>query len=283
MAGFYYNNHDTTTILPSGELFTAAADSRPDAGFGMSRQKQEGSQTIARQITNEYGVIETPATLEFTLMKCGNEEITEQEQIIVENWLVNPTISQKLQFFPQGNKSIRGPKPYYYGVFTSTDWHPWRDGFYGVTVTFQATTAYPFVSHKTTVNGSGLSITKSLFVEVGMMDNKYVYPVVKIQNNRGDTLQITNYSEEQVNDTMTLTGLSGYQTVVVDCNNCLIYYIDDDGMEKSLTFTDIGWDDASGIYWLRLTRGTNDLEITASGKVTISYETAYRKVGDWIS
>lgn len=283
MAGFYYNNHDTDTIIQSGQLFTASIDSRPDTGFGMTRQKQQGVQTIARPITNEYGVIETPATLEFTLMKCGNEQITEQEQRIIENWLVSPTFSQKLQFFPQGKKSTIGPKPYYYGLFTSTSWQPWREGFFGVTVTFEATTAYPFISNKTSVRGNGSSVEKTIFVEVGMNDNKYVYPVVKLENNRGDTLRIQNESEESLNDTMILTGLSGYQNVVIDCNNCLVYYIDDDEIENSLTFTEIGWDDASSIYWLRLIKGKNELNITASGDVTITYETAYRKVGDWIS
>lgn len=143
MAGFIYNGHSTEDYLPSN-VTVAFYDGSPD-GYGMDRSMEAGTPTLFRPIPNEYGTLDDPQEIEFALLRCDGGIFTYDEQIKIETWLTAPRLSTPLYFVRNGNKSITGPTPYYYGVFTKTEWIPGGKGFIAVKLTFKPTTVYPFM------------------------------------------------------------------------------------------------------------------------------------------
>lgn len=237
----------------------------------MTREMQAGTPTIFRPIPNEYGTLDDPQEIEFTLLKCGGTIFSYEEQLKIETWLTEPTLSSPLYFVPNGKKSITGPTPYYYGVFTKTEWVPGGKGFRCVKLTFKPTTVYPFMKGTSRIKLNGNDASKK--ISISKVTNDDIYPVIRIKENSGN-FEIQNITLGD--EPMKLTGISAYQDVVIDCKNCIIT-----GDGNALSFSSVGWTKASDIVWLRLCQGVNNLEIKGNGTVTITYEIPYKKVGGW--
>ena len=128
---------------------------------------------------------------------------TKEEQVRIETWLTEPKLSIPLYFTPSGKKSITGPTPYYYGIFTKTEWIPGGKGFQGVNLVFQPTTAYPFMKVGERISVNSTDIWKKL--SIPQIDDSFIYPIVTLKENKA------NFSVE--NETlgdkvMSLTGIS---------------------------------------------------------------------------
>lgn len=74
MAGFIYNGHSTEDYLPDNTT-VAFFDGLPE-GYGLEREMQGGSPTLFRPIPNEYGTLDNPQEIVFTLLKCNGEIFT---------------------------------------------------------------------------------------------------------------------------------------------------------------------------------------------------------------
>lgn len=240
----------------------------------MEREIEGGSPTLFRPIPNEYGTLDDPQEIEFSLLKCNGSLFTKEEQVRIETWLTAPKLSIPLYFVPNGNKSITGPTPYYYGVFTRTSWVPGGKGFLSVTLTFKPTTVYPFMKGSQKLNLKGSRIERKISVPY-ISPGEYIYPVITVKNNVGD-FQIRNLTTGD--NLMKLTGVSRISELKIDCKNCIITDVE---KKKVLSFYEIGWLSVSDIVWFRLCHGTNELEIKGNGTATISYEMPYKKVGGW--
>lgn len=237
----------------------------------MDREMEAGTPTLFRPIPNEYGTLDSPQEIEITILKCNGQVFTYEEQIKIETWLTEPTLSTPLYFVPNGKKSITGPTPYYYGVFTRTEWVPGGKGFQCVKLTFKPTTVYPFMKGTAKIKLNGNETSKK--ISISKVTDQDIYPVIRIKDNNGD-FEIEN--ESLGDKRMKLTGISAYDEVVIDCKNCIIT-----GDGRALSFTDIGWTKVSDIVWLRLSQSVNNLDIKGNGAVTITYEVPYKKVGGW--
>lgn len=190
---------------------------------------QGGNPTLSRPVPNEYGTLDTPNEIEFTIIKCGLALFTRDEQIKIETWLTAPKFSIPLYFVPSGKKSITGPTPYYYGVFTKTEWIPGGKGFYGVKLTFQPTTVYPFMKGSGKVGLKGSEMTKKISIPVVNPD-EYIYPIITIKDNSSDfSIQNTSTGD----NAMALT-ISSFANVEIDCKHCIITDLD---KGKVLSFT----------------------------------------------
>ena len=224
MAGFIYNGHSTEDYLPDN-VTVAFFDGEPD-GYGMDREMEAGTPTIFRPIPNEYGTLDSPQEIEFALLKCGGDVFSHEEQIRIETWLTEPTLSIPLYFVPNGKKSITGPTPYYYGVFTRTEWVPGGKGFQSVKLTFKPTTVYPFMKGTSRIKLNGNEVTKK--INITKVSDKDIYPVIRIKDNNGNF----SVQNETLDDKkMDLTGLSRYDDIVIDCDKCIIT-----GDGKALSF-----------------------------------------------
>jgi hypothetical protein len=105
--------------------------------------------------------------------------------------------------------------------------------------------------------------------------DEYIYPVITIKDNNS-SFSIQNISTGD--KIMTLSGVSSISQLEIDCKNCIVSNLE---IGESLSFTQMGWTTVSDISWLRMLPGANELEITGSGSVTITYEMPYKKVGGW--
>ena len=240
----------------------------------MDREMQAGTPSIFRPVPNEYGTLDNPQEIEFTLLKCGGGIFSYDEQIKIETWLTAPRLSTPLYFVPNGKKSITGPTPYYYGVFTRTEWVPGGKGFIAVKLTFKPTTVYPYMKGTAKVSLNGNEVDKKISIPKVNPD-EYLYPVISIKDNAGNfSVQNTSTGDKK----MALTGVSSIDRLTIDCKNCIFK---DEENGKVLSFSEVGWTKASDISWLRLRQGINNLEVQGNGAVTITYEMPYKKVGGW--
>lgn len=103
-----------------------------------------------------------------------------------------------------------------------------------------------------------------------------IYPTLKIDKIEQPDLQFTNESNGQ---TMKFTNLTDYQSLTVDCRNCLV--CDQDG--NMVKLYKIGWTSATDICWMSLIPRHNNLVGKGKCNITISYESPYKKVGVWAS
>lgn len=239
----------------------------------MDREMEAGTPTLFRPIPNEYGTLDSPHEIEFALLKCNGAVFSQEEQIKIETWLTAPKLSTPLYFVPNGKKSITGPIPYYYGVFTKTEWIPGRKGFQSVKLTFMPTTVYPFMKGTIKIELKRDS-NKKIQIPKNNQD-EYIYPVITLKDH-GGSLSIENLSTGE--PVMKLTGLPTGSDLSIDCENCFVLDLTN---KKILTFTEIGWTKVSDIVWLRLCEGKNELELKGTGTVIIDYEMPYKKVGGW--
>lgn len=185
-----------------------------------------------------------------------------------------PRLSTPLYFVPNGRKSITGPTPYYYGIFTKTQWVPRGKGFLCVTLTFMPTTVYPFMKGVERISLAGRDGFKKVTIPKVNPD-EFIYPKITIKDNHGNfSIQNTSIGDK----VMSLTGTSSIDELFIDCKNCIIK---DVGRDKLLSFSDIGWTTVDKIVWFRMRQGINELELNGNGSVTIAYEVAYKKVGGW--
>jgi len=230
LAGFIYNGKSTEEFLPD-DLAVGFFDGSTD-GYGLERELQRGTPTLSRPIPNEYGALEAPAEITLSLLKCSAGLITKEEQIKIETWLTEPKLSTPLYFIPSGKKTITGPTPYYYGIFTRTEWIPGGGGFQAVKLTFQPTTVYPFMKVTEKINLKGNTDRK---ISVSRVDDSYIYPVITLKDNNGDFSVLNTTTGDHI---MKLTGISSISELSIDCKNCIIT---DLSTGKTLSFSEIGW------------------------------------------
>ena len=141
-------------------------------------------------------------------------------------------------------------------------------------LTFQPTTAYPYMKGVDKINLKGSEVTKKIMIPIVNPD-EYIYPVITIKDNNS-SFSIQNISTGD--KIMAVSGVSSISQLEIDCKNCIVSNLE---TGESLSFTQMGWTTVSDISWLRMLPGANELEITGSGSVTITYEMPYKKVGGW--
>lgn len=274
--GFIYNNKSTDTIL-SVPLLIVSFDT-VDVFTGVNREIQMGSQTISRQVANEYGVISTPALFEgYSLIKKDGSMFSPEEQITIERWLTSPKYSSDLTLFDNCTKQQIST---YCGIFISTEWIAGANGYMGITFTFQANTPYPTKTYQHTYEING---EKTISLDCVTDDlNDFIYPTIIFEQTIGTSQSAQNFTfrilNKNENKAMNLIALDGLP-IKIDCQK---YMVTDATTSGVIRFSDLGWNDVGNIYWLRLRPGKNTLQVSGHGKLTIKYSSVYKKVGGWL-
>ena len=269
MKGFIYTNKSTKNILPNTELMLCTLDAISSV-TGSKRQNISGEKTISRPIPNEYGVQYDDTQFTYSLVKSNGLPITDDEQRMIEKWLISSLYSQELKLFDGEEQNIICT---YNGIFLLTDWIPTCNGWAGVTFIFQATTPYPYkhFSKQYTVRQVG-----TLEVNCETDSNEYIYPVLKIvEPVERASIKIQNITDN--NNSITVNALKDLP-ITIDCQNCIVKDFTTDGL---ISFSDLGWSDIGNIYWLRLLPGVNQIKITGNADITIDFDYVYKKVGGW--
>lgn len=271
MAGFIYNGQSSDNILESSPLLMASFDTE-DAVIGHERDNVIGEPTISRPIANEYGTQYQALEINYGLIKRDLTPFTNEEQRIVERWLTSPKLSQKLQFIDCKSKELQGV---YCGKFLSTEWYPADGGWAGVQFLFQNNSMYP-----TMHSSYSYEVRRSATITVNCPSDEleeYIYPILKVVEPI-ETAEISIKNTTDNNRTMTINARHELP-MVFDCQNC----IPTDGTTSQIfTYDDLGWENVSDIYWLRLLPGENQLEVTGDADITIEFDYPYKKVGVWV-
>lgn len=270
MSGFIYKNKSTDTILSSSKLILVSFDVL-DSIQGSDRESVTGESTLTRPISNEYGTTNKNLVFEYALVKSNYQPFTDDEQIIVERWLSSPKFSSDLNII-DCNENVTAT---YCGKFTQTTWRICGGGWAGVTFTFENNSAYPkrhFSNTYSITDGETININ----CETDELE-EYIYPVISItQPNETASVTIKNITDN--NNSFTINALDRLQ-IKIDCKHCILKDATTNGV---INFNDLGWNDVGNIYWLRLLPGNNEIQITGTCDIEISYDSSYKKVGGWL-
>lgn len=277
VTGFIYAGYSTDTILDEKLLLTSF--SKIDYIVGVNRDSQQGEPTITRPIVNEYGTVSEKLTFEYGLMKCSGELFTREEQQVIERWLTSPKYSTDLITFDDVTKEeiVR-----YCGLFTTTNWYPAQDGFYGMNFTFTNNAPYPSRRYSHTYKWSSYQVNQNdewTFSCKCNTDelNEYVYPIITIHADKEEPITFTNITDNRNKVTVIVPPS---KRVYLDCRHCII----NNGVpgSDSLSYRDIGWGDTGDIYWPRLLPGTNQIKITGKCTIKVEFDSIIKRVGGWL-
>ena len=275
MAGFFYNGKSTKNVISSSELILATFDT-VDSVVGINRENVSGESTISRPISNEYGTTYENLEIEYGLIKKNKTPITESEQRIIETWLTSSKISQDIQFYDTCSEIVTD---IYCGKFTETEWKPMSGGFAGLTFKFTCNTAYGkrYFSQNFTLNNE----MKTFVIENPSDElEEYTYPVITFYQTSNPTEKVIIQNITDNKNIMTFMTRRNIK-MSMDCKNCIPYDQTNSGI---ITYKDLGWEDVSNIYWLRLLPGSNELTMSCAATVTINIKFDYtcKRVGGWL-
>lgn len=186
-------------------------------------------------------------TCEFSVVSEEEFPATKRSEII--SWLIG-----KNEFKPMTFDSGDSVGFTYYCVFTSvkTIWIGGHCHGFRLTAQFDS----PFARGEPSVITVPAGQHTVKINNRSDLADQYVYPTVLFS---GGSVDIVNLSDD-ANRHFTFSGLSSAEQVFVD--NEVRYIVSNFGGEKLSNFTSKNW--------LRLRKGYNDLQITASGDVTIT-------------
>ena len=293
MSGFEYNGQSTRTIIDT-PLILVSTESLGDI-VGSSRSKVEGSITISRPITNEYGTTHDPLSFTYSLMKSDLEPFTTEEQIAVERWLTSPKLSSELRITDCNEETYS-----YFGIFLSTNWAIGNGGFAICTFTFQVNGrhAYKYFEFNGTANQYDnpddptevTSVAESFFMEIDCESDEleeYIYPKFEytpVTRDYNSSIIINNLYDEEY-ETLSLD-IQRYSSIVIDSQYCrmgeYVSGISGNHTLRLLKFSKVGLADVGNIYWPRLIPGRNLLFIKGQVDMKVSFYVPIKKVGGWL-
>ena len=270
MSGFIYKGKSTDNIVKSSKLTLVTFESL-DSVVGVNRENIIGESTLSRPIANEYGTKSNTLSFDYALVKSNGEPFTDDEQIIVEQWLSSPKFSSDLNIIDRDGYITAT----YCGKFMQTTWYICGGGWAGVAFTFENNSAYP-KRHFTNTYSIIDAGTINLDCKTDELE-EYIYPVISItQPNETAPMTLTNITDN--NNSFTINTLDRLK-IIMDCQHCILK---DGSTNGIINFSDLGWNDVGNIYWLRLLPGNNEIQITGTADINISYDSPYKKVGGWL-
>lgn len=268
MKSFTYDGKSTDTIVDK-PLSIVQFDNITDID-GFTREIIKGDKTLTRQEANHYGsMYSDDMTYDFYLVKNDGSPFTDEEQRKVNKWLTSPRLPKSLNA-----NCDDGDQVIYKGIFTNIGWKMITGHWDGVKCSFTCDVPFAWKTFSKTY-----SITNSLTTSINIPsdDSEYeVYPKITIKSTTRQTIIITNTTDN--NNKMTIS-LNPNLPAKIDCKNCIISDATSSGV---IDFEDLGWSDATNIYWMKLFDGDNSLKITGSCELTIEFEYPVKRAGDFV-
>ena len=280
MSGFNYYGFSTQDILSTPLTLGNFQNNDGLNVTGLNRTIQGSEVSVSRNYRNEYGTINDLLSFTYCLMKSNLEPFSENEQIIIEKWLMSPKKSSLLQIIDcDGNVKFN-----YIGMFINTTWiMPFSHGRYGLCqFTFSVNGSYPY-EHKTEQLINAGDNTLWDFTIPEDIDSDYIYPTLEITPHF-DTYLPSDFRIINASDNFKQMKFqtSECEGIKIDCKRCIITGLGSD--PPVLNFKNFGWEDVDAIYWLKLQPGLNSLRINGEGAldVILDYDIPIKKVGGWL-
>lgn len=232
---------------------------------GLERETMHTERTITRSRIKYYGSkYVNGITFRFSIIKKNENEFTEEESLIINEWLTENNTPTLLHF--NSHKNIYTN---YYAVCTNIE-DVVINGRNAKTLTFETDSPFAYSNvqrKKVNVNGE----TK---VRILNQSSEKYYPKIRITplNNLDTIVSIENESD---NNSVTIDMSNHSSGILIDGENCRVTDITNDSL---VSISQIGWDNTNSIYFPRLLRGINNFKIL--GNCTVEFIMEFpRKVG----
>lgn len=268
MKSFEYNGMSTKNIVDK-PLLIVQFDRVNDVD-GFNRDIIKGEKTLLRQETNHYGAMYSDdTTYEFYLVKNDGSPFTEIEQRKVNKWLSSPRLVKPLTGIGDDGETV-----IYKGIFQSVGWKTITGNWDGVKCTFVCDLPFAWKKETKAFTSSGdLNIKLNIPSDD---DECIIYPKIKVNSSTRQTITITNNTDDKNKIDILL---NPNLPVTINCKYCMITDATTNGI---VDFKDLGWTDASQIYWPKLFDGENNLSIQGNCTVEFEYEYPIKRSGDFV-
>lgn len=267
MKSFEYNGYSTTNIVDK-PLMIAQFDRETDLD-GFHREIIKGEKTLLRQEQNHYGAMYNDKSYEFALVKKDGSPFSYDEHRLINKWLTSPKLVKPLTGITDDDETV-----VYRGIFSSVGWKMITGNFDGVICTFESDLPFAWKRETKTITSSG---STTATIDIQSDDSEYiVYPKIKITSSTKQTIRITNNSDDSNSISVSV---NANLPVTINCKYCMVTDATTNGI---IDFEDLGWTDASKIYFPKLYDGGNSITVSGSCTVVFEYEYPIKRVGDFV-
>lgn len=262
---FEYNGHTSQEY----NLMLASFDEIDEYASGMERDVQRGEMNRYRFKPNHFGMSYSN-TLEFdiTFIKdmCNGADMafTRSEYRAIVDWLSEPEYPS-LYHMTDYEESWADEEEDYFGVFSNIQNHASGEVI-GITATFTCDSPFAWSPIRTvTFEGNDAQI-----INIDA-DVEYTYPQIVITPHSTTDIAIKNITEDRELD---LTPLAKNDIITIDCEKLTIT----DYIGSNIYLSDLGIYDPQYLYWPKLLKGENEIQIDSDATIVFTYREA-RKVG----
>ena len=289
---FEYNGHSSQEF----NLMLASFDEVDEYATGMEREVQRGDMNRYRFKPNHMGMTyNSPLEFEVTFIKdmCNGSdlEFTRSEYRRIVDWLTEPEYPS-LYHMTDYEEDWADEEEDYFGVFSNIQNHAYGEVI-GITATFTCDSPFawspertvlfrntnttidleygdlgPYINHIDEEYEFSDEVTQIINVDA---DVEYTHPIIRIMPNDTNEMSISNITDGR---SLILTPESQNDLITIDCQ----LYTITDYIRRNIYLTDIGISDPSSVYWPRLLKGENEIEIIGNVNILFTYREA-RKVG----
>lgn len=268
MKSFTYNGVSTNDIVDK-PLLIVQFDKETDIN-GFNREIVKGEKTLLRQETNHYGAMYSEDThYEFYLVKNDGSPFSEVEHRKINKWLCSPRLIKPLTGIGDDGETI-----VYKGIFQNVGWKMITGNWDGIKCTFVCDVPFAWKKDSQAFTSSG---NLDIKINIPSDDSEYIiYPKIKLNSNTKQTVKITNITDNSNSFSILL---NPNLPVTINCKYCMITDATSNGI---INFDDLGWSNATKIYWLKLYDGINSLSINGSCTVEFEYEYPVMRAGDFV-
>ena len=247
---------------------------------GLRRTIESGSINHMRLKTNNYGVnFDGNIEFSFYVVKRDETPFTRLESMAVNRWLTGSTVPRPLYF----NDSA-APSLHYYAVCTEIEDKVFLE-HHAKKLVFQTNSPFGFTDpteKRFAVTGEERFAIDNLADTV----NGVFYPQILLSAQNADSIVIENRSDQKSVTLSIPTTVSadsrGKRTLLIDCAQMKL--LDVNCASHLVPFHEVGWttqyssyvsstdSHMESLYWFRLIRGTNNIQITGNCEVTFIFE-----------
>ena len=236
----------------------------PDKNSEFSRETIKGDPNSNDKF-NYYGCKSTSGIhIDFVLYKEDGTGFSDMENAEINEWLLESRIPTTLHMNSENALYLD-----YHGIVTNIQ-DKIFGGKFAKAVTFE--TDAPYAYEKLDTKKQSITSTGSITIKNKGCDN--CYPTITIIPNGSKSIVIKNNTDNCKSITLDVTN---YQSgIIIDGDRCRITDING----KLIPLSNLGFTATSSIllYWIKLLRGINHLEITGSCNIQFRCE-FHRKVG----
>lgn len=251
---------------------------------GLDREIVKAEMNMVRHIPNQYGVkYQDVLSLEFDIFHQDGSAFTQQESRSINNWLMHDTY-KRFKVHDNNTDNV------YYKVICTSIQDITLGTFRGKHIVMETDAPFGYSNDVRRIVDATESGDISFSLNNTSDDGVYYpYLTVVCDENYEDVIELINLTDDKTMllEITNVPIVDGKKVVNIDTQKFMLT----DGNNNLLPLYKIGWQinsdsdkaiQSSELYWFRLLKGRNDLEIKGNGKVifTMSFPRKAGQLGE---